>query len=152
MAYSLRSSIKKGQDLPLETEDLDDSFLEVAATPPIIGAELERTQEIDGGDEIWLCFLCKDDLYSSESIGCDGDCIRWFHVKCVDIDDDQFAALNKHCNSKWFCSTCRRPSSPGPLTQAIRAARATAETIASVSSDPPTNPEIPLYSHAPKYR
>ena len=65
MAYALRSSTKKGQDLPSETENLDDSFLEVAATPPIIDAELERTQEIDGDDEIWLCFICKCGGYVS---------------------------------------------------------------------------------------
>ena len=98
-----------------------------------IGDDLERTQEIDvnhGTTEIWLCSMCKKELYISDSIGCDGDCFTWSHAKCAGISEEQLAILTSDEKSKWFCSVCK--DSPSPLSQALTEYR----NKANPSTDP----------------
>ena len=132
MFIQTRSKTKPGNNIVSEvtlastvalTNDLDATFVEITITPPGIDDEqnlLEITQNLDGIDdaEEWLCHLCKENLSAQpDSIGCDGVCKLWFHVKCVDLDDDQFAILNEDDTSKWFCSTCR--ISPPPVSALV---------------------------------
>ena len=146
MAYTLRSSTKKGQALPSETEDLNDSFLEVAATPPIIGAELERTQEIDEDHEQWICHRCTVDLEAYGSIGCDV-CLLWFHGKCIGISDQQLEILTKD-DATWVCPTCPKSSyngynQPSVLSQYLTDERN--QVDASVEIAPDNDPSnIPI--------
>lgn len=54
-------------------------------------------------NDYWLCNLCKEELHSEGSLGCDS-CLQWFHLRCLG---------KKTCpkTKKWFCRECysRRP-------------------------------------------
>ena len=47
----------------------------------------------------WCCHICKMDISSFESVGCDR-CLQWFHLKCVSLKSAPKQLY-------WFCKTCR---------------------------------------------
>lgn len=56
-----------------------------------------------------LCGACGKVVDSEEgSIGCDGACDKWFHIKCVNISKKRFRQLCNNKNDKWYCETCEQ--------------------------------------------
>ena len=82
----------------------------------------------------WICGVCSESLRNQNSVGCDGQCKKWFHASCAGVDNQHFKALQEDKDLEWTCSTCtdKNPGKcsssepqdiPGPLTQALRKLR-----------------------------
>jgi len=52
----------------------------------------------DYDDDTALYCLCRKPDDHKVMIGCDGPCEDWFHMKCVDMDDEKVALI-----SRWYC-------------------------------------------------
>ena len=45
---------------------------------------------------------------SSDQVGCDGHCKKWFHASCVRISEEDFAIMSVNQSEKWFCELCAK--------------------------------------------
>lgn len=56
-----------------------------------------------------LCGGCEGGIVSEEeSVGCDGFCEQWFHIKCANLSKKRFQTLCKNKGEKWFCKNCQQ--------------------------------------------
>lgn len=55
------------------------------------------------------CGVCKKVVKSNQNgLKCEAFCFKWFHTKCIDISNDEYAMFNKLGDKAlWFCSKCR---------------------------------------------
>lgn len=56
------------------------------------------------------CAQCKKDFNEDKIIGCEGSCLRWFHIECVNITRKQVEVLETLKSAKWFCRVCYQQS------------------------------------------
>ena len=61
-------------------------------------AAVEHVYEALKSAPEWLCELCKQDLYSMESVACDC-CLEWVHLKCI-------GKRTRPKTKFWFCRDC----------------------------------------------
>ena len=54
----------------------------------------------------WVCGVCSESLSKENSVGCDGECKKWFHADCAGVDNQQFRVLLEDGDSVWKCSSC----------------------------------------------
>jgi hypothetical protein len=54
------------------------------------------------------CPSCKNSVKETDyAIGCDGFCKFWWHSKCVNISDVEYANIQElEEKVKWFCQDC----------------------------------------------
>lgn len=43
-------------------------------------------------------------------VGCDFECQKWYHLRCTDLDENDFEVIRKKKSLKWFCKTCNKVS------------------------------------------
>jgi len=54
------------------------------------------------------CGKYTDPLSKEDAVGCEGNCLRWFHKECMGITKGEFSTLKRSiCNLMWMCPTCR---------------------------------------------
>lgn len=53
------------------------------------------------------CGSCKIDVPDDCAILCDGWCGEWYHLECVNLDNDDYISINDLAEKvKWFCHDC----------------------------------------------
>ena len=112
-----------------------------ASTPktPLVD-DPNRSKTAAASSKNYTCGECSKLLGKGNSVGCDGDCNKWFHAVCVGITDQVFKDLRSDEHSEWKCNYCLPVvsfgavgtlDSPGPLTQAISDLRLATESNAN---------------------
>ncbi|XP_046665643.1 uncharacterized protein LOC124357693 isoform X2 [Homalodisca vitripennis] len=72
---------------------------------------LEST--LKGGTKVEYCGGCGAEVDDAEEgICCDGDCERWFHLRCSGLSQAEYDELGLDENAKWACSKCSGTSPP----------------------------------------
>ena len=61
-------------------------------------SSVKAVLEIHTKNDYWLCNICKEELHSENSLGCDS-CLQWFHLRCL-------AKKEAPKSKKWFCRGC----------------------------------------------
>uniref|UniRef100_A0A1B6H4Z9 PHD-type domain-containing protein n=1 Tax=Cuerna arida TaxID=1464854 RepID=A0A1B6H4Z9_9HEMI len=72
---------------------------------------LEST--LKGGTKVEYCGGCAAEVDDAEEgICCDGDCERWFHLRCSGLSQAEYDELGLDENAKWACTKCSGTSPP----------------------------------------
>lgn len=59
------------------------------------------------GAKVEYCGTCDAEVNDAEEgICCDGDCERWFHLRCSGLSQAEYDELGLDENAKWACSKC----------------------------------------------
>ncbi|KAG8332462.1 hypothetical protein J6590_022675 [Homalodisca vitripennis] len=68
---------------------------------------------MSGGTKVEYCGGCGAEVDDAEEgICCDGDCERWFHLRCSGLSQAEYDELGLDENAKWACSKCSGTSPP----------------------------------------
>ncbi|KAK9872646.1 hypothetical protein WA026_018780 [Henosepilachna vigintioctopunctata] len=52
------------------------------------------------------CGKCLIELNGDKTIGCEGKCKKWVHLKCSELNNKDFNVMKNCKGVKWFCETC----------------------------------------------
>lgn len=69
-----------------------------SATPTRSSSVMNGNEDEDYDDDTEIFCICRKPDDHSIMIGCDGPCEDWFHVKCVEMDQEKSDLV-----SKWYC-------------------------------------------------
>ncbi|KAG8291316.1 hypothetical protein J6590_063353 [Homalodisca vitripennis] len=85
------------------------------------------------------CGVCKETVPNDCAMLCDGICSNWYHLKCVELTDEDYISINLMADKiSWFCKACdpkiksfikSRASSEGDQIDDINALRGTVEVL-----------------------
>ncbi|KAG8317876.1 hypothetical protein J6590_015861 [Homalodisca vitripennis] len=85
------------------------------------------------------CGVCKETIPNDCAMLCDGICSNWYHLKCVELTDEDYISINLMADKiSWFCKACdpkiksfikSRASSEGDQIDDINALRGTVEVL-----------------------
>lgn len=58
-------------------------------------------------DKPQTCGICREDVPNDCAMLCDGICNEWYHLRCVNLDNDDYISINDMADKiKWFCREC----------------------------------------------
>ncbi|KAG8277041.1 hypothetical protein J6590_050876 [Homalodisca vitripennis] len=85
------------------------------------------------------CGVCKETVPNDCAMLCDGICSNWYHLKCVELTDEDYISINLMADKiSWFCKACdpkiksfikSRASSEADQIDDINALRGTVEVL-----------------------
>ena len=127
-----------------ESDIEQESFTEITETHVNDDPEAERTQQIsvtDEHEEPFNCGMCNQDLVEKPyHIGCDGACLKWYHICCVNLSKAEYDVLEADKSSKWHCKSCEKSTLSQTIADIRSEVQLANDQLASdnISNPPPS--------------